>query len=224
MLALAAYFTFGFVVVQCNGATIEDVTIKESSVRCNTNFDTGQLDTLNPVVADITFAGHKIGTDQSRQFALERCFKLKETSEEVHCGRISDWYPECGTSCGDSAASADAFDYDGFVEFKYRVGTGLTELTVRMRPKQFFRGKKKPVSIPYETQTFRLMETKDKNPVAGRTAGWEVQRKKLKECLGKSETTWQVLESRRQQDEVETTPTATASTLPTTIATGQVNL
>ena len=164
------------------------------------------------MVADIIFAGHKIGTDQSRQFALERCFKLKETSEEVHCGRISDWYPECGTSCGDSAASADAFDYDGFVVFKYQPGTGVTELTVKMRPKQFFRGEKKPESIPYETQTFRLMETKDRNPVAGRTAGWEVQRKKLKECLGESETT--------PTGEVETTPTATASTLPTTIATG----
>ena len=152
MLLRTAYSVLGFVFVQCNGAIIKDVTIKEELIRCNNNFITGKLDTLTPVVADITFEGHKFGMDQSRQFALERCFKLKDSSEEeVHCGRVSDWYPLCGTSCGDSAASDDAYEYDGFVEFKYQDGTGFTELTVRMRPKQFFRGEKKPDSIPYET-------------------------------------------------------------------------
>ena len=117
---------------------------------------------------------------------------LKESSEEeVHCGRVSDWYPLCGTSCGDSAASDDAYEYDGFVEFKYQDGTGFTELTVRMRPKQFFR--EENPSIPFETQTFRLMEKKVNGgtevPVDGRTEGWEVQRRLLKECLGEVETT-----------------------------------
>ena len=193
-MPLVACFAFGFVVVQCNEAKIKDVTIKEKLIRCNKNFITGKLDTLTPVVADITFEGHKFGMDQSRQFALERCFKLKESSEEeVHCGRVSDWYPLCGTSCGDSAASDDAYEYDGFVEFKYQDGTGFTELTVRMRPKQFFRGEKKPDSIPYETQIFRLMEKKVNGgtevPVDGRTEGWEVQRRFLKECLGEVGTT-----------------------------------
>ena len=77
MLFKTANFVLIFVLVPCNEAIIKDVTIKEKLNRCNNNFITGKLDTLNPVVADITFEGHKFGTDQSRQFALERCFKVK---------------------------------------------------------------------------------------------------------------------------------------------------
>ena len=65
----------------------------------------------------------------------------------------------------------------------------FTELTLRIRPKQFFRGEKMPESIPYESQVFRLMEKKDGKLVAGRTEGWNVLRRLLKECLGELEET-----------------------------------
>lgn len=170
---------FCFFVILCldqiQSAPIE---FEIQDIRCNrgwnetTNKYSGKLDYTEPVASDVTFSGHEFGQDQSREFAVERCFNGND-----NCARVSNWFPDCGNSCGDADL---ALIYDGFIKFRYG-GGGVTEVKMRYTDQHV------EENADAKSLTFKLIE-KIKNAdgtfeeLKKRVGEWEIKTKMLAEC------------------------------------------